>query len=174
MEVLSRSSVSNRQKLPQEELSIGRRSLDASSSVPNTPPPLLPARDKYFSPGEEVVPRSAKDMVEETTGGPPTFGTDTEEDNRMPPFVTEARSQSKPVLLDTYFTFHSPINGNTSGSLVSMCKRDVIITLYVDFGLFLSCSITLDDVIYTSDTVAGSNVSIVDRESLTMTHLCAK
>ncbi|KAF9952576.1 hypothetical protein BGZ72_006113 [Mortierella alpina] len=123
MEVLSRTSVSNRQKLPQEEPS-GRHSLDASSSLPSTPPPSLPARDKYISPGEEAVPRFAKDMAEEITGGPPTFGTDTERDRRMPPFVTKAQTQSKPVLLDTYFTFHSPIN---------------------------------DDVIYTSDTVAGSN-----------------
>ncbi|KAF9987793.1 hypothetical protein BGZ75_010419 [Mortierella antarctica] len=124
MEVLSRSSVSNRQKLPQEELSIGRHSLDTSSSVPSTPPPSLPARDKYFSPGEDIVLRFAKDLTEEITGGLPTFGSDSEKDSRMPPFVTKARSQSKPVLLDTYFTFHSPSN---------------------------------DDVIYTSDTVAGSN-----------------
>ncbi|KAF9939788.1 hypothetical protein BGZ67_008896 [Mortierella alpina] len=124
MEVLSRSSVSNRQKLPQEELSIGRHSRDTSSSVPSTPPPSLPARDKYFSPGEDIVLRFAKDLTEEITGGLPTFGSDSDKDSRMPPFVTKARSQSKPVLLDTYFTFHSPSN---------------------------------DDVIYTSDTVVGSN-----------------
>ncbi|KAF9573631.1 hypothetical protein EC968_008268 [Mortierella alpina] len=125
MEVLSRSSVSNRQKLPQEELPIGRHSLDASSSVPSTPPPSVPARDRYFSPGEEVEPRFAKEVTEEITGGGlPTSGLDSERDSRMPPFVTKARSLSKPVLLDTYFTFHSPNN---------------------------------DDVIYTSDTVAGSN-----------------
>ncbi|KAF9965032.1 hypothetical protein BGZ70_005524 [Mortierella alpina] len=124
MEVLSRNSVSDRQKLPQEELSTGRHSLDTSSSVPSTPPPSLPARDKYFSPGEEAVPRFAKGMTEDISDDTPTVGPDSEKDSRMPPFVTKARSQSKPVLLDTYFTFHNPSN---------------------------------DDVIYTSDTVAGSN-----------------
>ncbi|KAF9430319.1 hypothetical protein BGZ94_007406 [Podila epigama] len=103
------------------------------ASVPNTPP-SVPTRDRYLSPhtNSQANTRDSPDMTRITKGIGQGMSISCKEsttgacidESRIPQFIKAGAAASKPILLDSYFTLHEPIN---------------------------------DKVIYTSETVAGSN-----------------
>ncbi|KAF9394681.1 hypothetical protein CPC16_010596 [Podila verticillata] len=101
----------------QKESSLNGR-LGYSASVPSTPPPLS-ARDRYLSPNTNTnnnkdppeVTRLAKEIGQQFSiqDDDSRSASDVDE-SRLPQFINKERAASKPILLDSHFTLHEPIN----------------------------------------------------------------